>query len=544
MSTIYQKHRPALFSEISGQAHIVKTLSNSIVNNRVGQAYLFTGSRGVGKTTLARIFSKAVNCLKPVKKKSGILLEPCNKCQNCRAIMENKTIDINEIDGASHTGVDNIRQLKEKVNLTPSSLKYKIYIIDEVHMLSIGAFNALLKTLEEPPQHVIFILATTELHKIPETIVSRCQRFTFNRLTQDQIIDRLKQIAKKEKVKIDNLALEIIATEAEGGMRDAESILNQIIALEDKNITGEEVSQILGTSSQNQIVVFFEKLFNHDIKGLLKQIDELQDQGIYLSNFNKTLLSILRNLVIYKINPKIKNNSIFSKENTEKLNKISRENEIEKFILAIDLFQKSLNDAKNSTIPQLPLELACIEFYLKQNPSQIEIKNNSKTLTEKKPIINKVQNIDQNSTISSQSKAQKSEAAESEPENTSKQVVSKSNQKNPDFKKIIASWSKILETIKLQNHSIYACLKSCIPVNLKDETFYIKTNYSFHKNRLNDNKNKLTIVEIIDKITQYKIRIEFITEDQISVLGLENNLSDDRDVFDNAIQMMGGRVVD
>lgn len=543
MPTIYQKHRPALFAEISGQAHIVKTLSNSIVNNRVGQAYLFTGSRGVGKTTLARIFSKAVNCLKPVKKKNGILLEPCNKCQNCRAIMENKTIDINEIDGASHTGVDNIRQLKEKVNLTPSSLKYKIYIIDEVHMLSIGAFNALLKTLEEPPQHVIFILATTELHKIPETIVSRCQRFTFNRLTQDQIIDRLKQIAKKEKVKIDNLALEIIATEAEGGMRDAESILNQIIALEDKNITGEEVSQILGTSSQNQIVVFLEKLFNHDIKGLLKQIDELQDQGIYLSNFNKTLLSILRNLVIYKINPKIKNNSIFSKENTEKLNKISQENEIEKLILAIDLFQKSLNDAKNSTIPQLPLELACIEFNLKQNSSQVEIKNNPKIIAEKKTSTSKAQNLDRNPTVSQQSKPQNSKV-ENEPKNIEKQTTNSSSQTNPDFKKIIASWSKILETIKLQNHSIYACLKSCIPINLKDEIFYIKTNYSFHKNRLNDNKNKLTIVEIIDKITQYKIRIEFITEDQISVLGLENNLSDDSDVFDNAIQMMGGRVVD
>jgi DNA polymerase-3 subunit gamma/tau len=544
MPTIYQKHRPILFSEISGQAHIVKTLSNSIVNNRIGQAYLFTGSRGVGKTTLARIFSKTVNCLKPIKKKSGILLEPCNKCQNCLAIMENKTIDINEIDGASHTGVDNIRQLKEKVNLTPSSLKYKIYIIDEVHMLSIGAFNALLKTLEEPPQHVIFILATTELHKIPETIVSRCQRFTFNRLTQDQIIDRLKQIAKKEKVKIDNLALEIIATEAEGGMRDSESILNQIIALEDKNITGEEVSQILGTSSQNQIVKFIEKLFNQDIKGLLKQINELQDQGVCLNNFNKTLLSILRNLAIYKINSKIKNNSIFSKENTEKLNKISQKNKIEKFILAINLFQKSLNDAKNSTIPQLPLELACIEFYLKKNPSQVKIKNHSaQTPIEKNPTVKK-----KNVPIQAQEIKQPSITENSQTKNAytkpEKQVSTKSNSVNPDFKKIIASWSKILETIKLQNHSIYACLKSCIPINLKDETFYIKTNYSFHKNRLNDNKNKLTIIEIIDKITQYKIKIEFITEDQISALGLENNLSDDSDVFDNAIQMMGGRVVD
>ncbi|NCC71587.1 hypothetical protein EOM09_08505 [bacterium] len=315
------------------------------------------------------------------------------------------------------------------------------------------------------------------------------------------------------------------------------------MALEDKNITGEEVSQILGTSSQNQIVKFIEKLFNYDIKGLLKQISELQDQGVYLNNFNKTLLSILRNLTIYKINPEIKNNTIFSKENTKKLNKISQNNEIVQFVSAIDLFQKSLNDAKNSAIPQLPLELACIEFHLKQNFSQVKTENNPKPIAQKKSTINKAQNVNQNSTISNQLQSQKS-LSESKSENSKKQTVNQNCSANPDFKKIISSWSKILETIKIQNHSIYACLKSCVPVNLKDETFYIKTNYSFHKNRLNDNKNKLTIVEIIDKITQYKIRIEFITEDQVSSLGLENSPSDNGDVFDNAIQIMGGRVID
>jgi len=528
-----------LFSEITGQKHIVQTLSNSIKNNRIGQAYLFTGSRGIGKTTLARIFAKTVNCLNPVKKTGEISVEPCNKCSNCKSIMENKTIDINEIDAASHTGVDNIRQLKEKINLTPSSLKYKIYIIDEVHMLSIGAFNALLKTLEEPPAHVIFILATTELHKIPETIISRCQRFNFNRLSQKQIIKRLKQIAKKEKVEIDDLALEIISNEAEGGMRDAESILNQIIALEDKKITGEEVSQILGTSSQNHLVDFVENLLKNDIKTILNQIAELQNEGVYLINFNKTVLSLLRTLIIQKINPEIKKTSIFSKENSKKLENLSKNNEIQNLILAVELFQKSLNDSKDNPIPQLPLELASIEFYLKQNkPDDFEEKK--ETFKEKKT-----------SPISPKKAEPIKEPEKTEPKIQNKKVKADSQktaenllQSNPaEFKKILQNWTKILDSVKATNHSIYACLKSSVPVGLKDNIFYIKTNYSFHKNRLNDNKNKLTIIEIIAKLTQSKMKIEVITEDQLKILEIENNSAGDEDVFENALQITGGRIV-
>ena len=537
MPTLYQKHRPILFSEITGQKHIVQTLSNSIKNNRIGQAYLFTGSRGIGKTTLARIFAKTVNCLKPVKNTKEISVEPCNKCSNCKAIMENKTIDISEIDAASHTGVDNIRQLKENINLTPSSLKYKIYIIDEVHMLSIGAFNALLKTLEEPPAHVIFILATTELHKIPETIISRCQRFNFNRLNQKQIIDRLQQIAKKEKVEIDDLALEIISNEAEGGMRDAESILNQIIALEDKKITGKEVSQILGTSSQNHLIDFIENLLKNDIKTILNQITELQNEGVYLINFNKTILSLLRTLIIQKINPKIKKTSIFSKENSKKLDTLSKNNELQTLILAVELFQKSLNDSKDNPIPQLPLELASIEFYLKQNKSD----NFEKETFQKKTLPASSKKIE------TKAKPEKTEIKPQEKEVKKKLQKTTENliHSNPvEFKKILQNWSSILDSVKATNHSIYACLKSSVPVGLKDNIFYIKTNYSFHKNRLNDNKNKLTIIEIIAKLTQSKIKIEVITEDQLAVLEIENNPSDDEDVFENALQVTGGRIIE
>ena len=536
MSTLYRKHRPILFSEISGQSNIVQTLCNSIRNNRIGQAYLFTGSRGIGKTTLARIFSKTVNCLKPVKKTGKISIEPCNKCENCKAIMENKTIDINEIDAASHTGVDNIRQLKEKINLTPSLLKYKIYIIDEVHMLSIGAFNALLKTLEEPPKHAIFILATTELHKIPETIVSRCQRFNFNRLTHEQIIERLKQIAKKEKVKIDNQALEIIATEAEGGMRDAESILNQIIALEDKKITGEEVSQILGASSQNNAIDFIEKLLNDEIKKVLKQINTLQNEGVYLVNFNKTLISILRGLMIHKINPTLDNSALFSPENSKRLKKIAEENSPKNLIIAINLLQKSLSNIKNNPIPQLPLELASIEFHLYKNPTANKSENLSADQVEK---ISKTTPTKKETEIKKETKAVKQK---SQPTKTiSKKETPIQKKISTDFHALLNNWTKILETIKPQSQSIHACLKSCAPAGLKDNTFYIKTNYSFHKNRLNENKNKLAIAKIIGQVNNCKIKVEIITEDQIKTLGLGSSKGDD--VLNDALQMMGGRVI-
>ncbi|MFZ3031778.1 MAG: DNA polymerase III subunit gamma/tau, partial [Candidatus Moraniibacteriota bacterium] len=223
-STFYRKYRPQKFSEVIGQKHIVTTLTSALKLGRVAQAYLFTGPRGTGKTTLARLFAKAINC----SNRKGS--EACGKCPHCLLVEEGRSFDIIEIDAASHTGVDNMRELRETVTLPPSLGSHKVYVIDEVHMLSIGAFNALLKSLEEPPAHVVFILATTALHKVPDTIVSRCQRFDLTRFPISGIVEKLSFIAKEEKFKITKEALEIIAFSAEGGMRDAESLLMQIVS--------------------------------------------------------------------------------------------------------------------------------------------------------------------------------------------------------------------------------------------------------------------------------------------------------------------------
>ncbi|HLC95385.1 MAG TPA: DNA polymerase III subunit gamma/tau, partial [Patescibacteria group bacterium] len=239
-TTLYRKYRPQLFSEVVGQKHIITTLENALTLGRVGQAYLLTGPHGTGKTTIARLFAKAINCSE--RKKNSP--EPCNKCQHCLLMAEGRSLDIIEIDAASHTGVDNIRELRETVNLPPTLGSHKIYIIDEVHMLSIGAWNALLKTLEEPPAHVIFIFATTALHKVPDTIISRCQRFDLARFPVTLIVHKLTKIAKQEKLKIDAGALEMIALTAEGGMRDAESLLTQIASLEVSPITEDVIIEI------------------------------------------------------------------------------------------------------------------------------------------------------------------------------------------------------------------------------------------------------------------------------------------------------------
>ena len=291
---IARKYRPQTFDEVVGQEHIARTLKNAIEMKRMAHAYLFSGPRGVGKTTTARILAKALNC------QIGPTSSPCNQCTACTEITDGRALDVIEIDGASNRGIDEVRELRENVKFTPSSLRYKIYIIDEVHMLTDPAFNALLKTLEEPPEHIVFMFATTEPHRIPLTIKSRCQRFNFKLIPRVQIIERLKHICQKENIKIDQDSLMLIARSGEGSMRDAESIMDQVVSYTGKEVKKEEVIFILGILPMELLNRATDMIIESRPKDILNLLDEINEGGYNIHQFINDLRQHFRNILILK----------------------------------------------------------------------------------------------------------------------------------------------------------------------------------------------------------------------------------------------------
>ena len=357
---LYRKYRPQTFAEFIGQEHIVRTLTNAISGEMISHAYLFAGPRGSGKTTLARLLSKAVNCQ---NRKKGEF-EPCNKCSSCSEIMEGRSMDLMEIDAASHRGIDDARELIDGIRFMPTKSKYKVFIIDESHQLTREAANALLKTLEEPPAHAIFILATTEIHKMIPTIVSRCQRFDFRRLTLPEIMKKLELITEKEKIRIEKPALELIAINSEGSFRDAESLLDQVFTLfGEKEIKVEDIKDLLGLVEIELVSRFCEFLCQKNPFGAINFLNELVEKGTDLEEFTKVLINYLRQGLILKImgvdgNPFT---SGLTKEEVQKLKTQSENFREEDLKKNLNLFLDAKNKMKYSPIPQLPLELAIIE---------------------------------------------------------------------------------------------------------------------------------------------------------------------------------------
>lgn len=301
---LYRKYRPSNFDEVVGQQPIIQTLKNAIVQNRIAHAYLFCGPRGTGKTSIAKIFAKMLNCEDESNK-------PCGKCTNCKMVQNGSHPDIIEIDAASNNGVDEVRNLIDKVKYAPMQGKYKVYIIDEVHMMTTGAFNALLKTIEEPPAHVVFILATTEPNKVIPTIISRCQRFDFNKVSQKDIEKRLSIVCKEEKIEIDPEAISLIAQLADGGMRDSLSILDQCIAYCSSNITVDNVREIYGVLTTSNIGKLFEHLYAHEVDALIQQIQECSDKGMDLKRLTSDFITLLKESIIldYSSNSQLVSNT-------------------------------------------------------------------------------------------------------------------------------------------------------------------------------------------------------------------------------------------
>ncbi len=350
-----RKWRPQSFDEVVGQRHVAQTLKNAIVTSRVAHAFIFSGPRGVGKTTTARVLAKAINCEK------GPTPEPCGECYSCREITEGNSVDVIEIDGASNTSVEDVRELRENVKYAPSRGRAKIYIIDEVHMLSTSAFNALLKTLEEPPSHVVFIFATTEPHKIPATILSRCQHFEFRRISHQEIVDRLRKIIEEEEISIADRGLSIISRAAEGSLRDALSLLDQVVAFAGKKIDEENLLSILRVPDQETLRAFSKSVLSKDPAGAIILLDGLVDKGYDLRQFSRDLTEHLRNLVMAKITERPETLIDLPAEDIAEMKGEVSAVSLEDLELLFNLLLRLEGDIRTSINPRFLMEMALVK---------------------------------------------------------------------------------------------------------------------------------------------------------------------------------------
>jgi len=482
MSTLYRDYRPQNFFGILGQNHIKMTLQNEISAENIAQAFLFCGPRAVGKTTLARVLAKAVNCLNRQKNES----EPCNKCASCLGITQGKSLDVTEIDAASNTGVDNVREnIIAFSRLTPANSKFKIFIIDEVHMLSISAFNALLKIIEEPPVHVIFILCTTEIHKVPLTIISRCERFDFKRISVADIVKKLSAIASAEGVEIDRPVLEAVARRSGGHLRDAESLLGQIFSLGDKKVTLEQAELVMPHYNSNEAVDLLDYLSRKDAAKAIGLVNNLVDSGVNLKNFSTEIITLLRHLILNKLSSGLTTNlGLDLGENLElRLNQVADRLTGEQLFMFTRRFLETINEQKNPLIPQLPLELAIAELCL--GSSRINLSHssfpNDLNLPKSQPLPLAPKQIKTGGPAA---------VLTSVSNNENCQVIL-----NLDQREIMEKWPEFLVKIKKYNHSLSFVLQNCEPQAIKKNELSLVFKYKFHQDRINDS----TIKSIIEK---------------------------------------------
>ena len=535
-TALYRKFRPLNFYEMVGQEHITKTLKNQIISNRVGHAYLFNGGRGTGKTSAAKILARSINCL---NSKDG---EPCNECEICKGALSGALTDIVEMDAASNNSVEDIRSIREEVNFLPTKAKYRVYIIDEVHMLSTGAFNALLKTLEEPPEHVKFILATTEPQKLPATILSRCQRFDFKRISNEDIIKRLKIVCEESNIEITEEALNIIASFSEGAMRDALSILERCIQDGDNKIEANKIKELIGIPKTIYVHKIVEAIIKYDIDNSLKVANEILEEGKDINNLLWEIVKYIKDILVYKATGKLE---IYNDEEKNQIKEISEIIEKERLINLVYEFSKLENDIKYSTQKNIIFQAGIIRLCNKvehKDTTDLEQRINriEKFLTNNKGNYNSVQIETKVESVQKNISNMEVNGTKPKQNNINKKEI----QTNKYSNKAEEYWPQIVRNLK-QNGKIvlYTNLINSRAKEINDMTVGIefpKGLTSFGKTILEKQENIKEISSLVSIASGKPMNIKYITNEgninQITEEDSIKNLAKEADIPFNIIE--------